>query len=221
MEIALVQRGETLIITGVDGVLSAGNQVRTDRVMILLHRRGRQLPRVLLLVRKQLLKVGNVVLIDALVAFVRRGQIRFRILQLLFPIGNQRVIMVVRNAVRVLRAEYDLIPLVQAVRIEIAGEVEAQLLYEAHAAATDDEVACKVFSDIADEEKEHMGELLALLQYLDSEEADHMAEGVGEVEGMMKELGIDPSVASDLMGSVIRNDEGTEKELDAGRNSKE
>ena len=108
--------------------------------------------------------------------------------------------------------------LVQAVRIEIAGEVEAQLLYEAHAAATDDEVACKVFSD---EEKEHMGELLALLQYLDSEEADHMAEGVGEVEGMMKELGIDPSVASDLMGSVIRNDEGTEKELDAGRNSKE
>ena len=107
--------------------------------------------------------------------------------------------------------------LVQAVRIE----VEAQLLYEAHAAATDDEVARKVFSDIADEEKEHMGELLALLQYLDSEEADHMAEGVGEVEGMMKELGIDPSVASDLMGSVIRNDEGTEKELDAGRNSKE
>ena len=99
MEIALVQRGETIIITGVDGVLSAGNQVRTDLVMILLHRRGRQLPRVLLLMRKQFLKVGNVVLIDALVAFVRRGQIRFRILQLLFPIGNQRVIIVVRNAV--------------------------------------------------------------------------------------------------------------------------
>ncbi len=110
--------------------------------------------------------------------------------------------------------------LVQAVRIEIAGEVEAQLLYEAHAAATDDEVVTKVFSDIADEEKEHMGELLALLQYLDSEEADHMAEGVGEVEGMMKELGVD-GVASDLMGSVIRNDEGTEKELDAGRNGDE
>ena len=77
--------------------------------------------------------------------------------------------------------------LVQAVRIEITGELEAQLLYEAHAAATDDEVARKVFLDIADEEKEHMGELLALLQYLDPEEADHMAEGVGEVEGMMEE----------------------------------
>ena len=111
--------------------------------------------------------------------------------------------------------------LVQAVRIEITGELEAQLLYEAHAAATDDEVARKVFLDIADEEKEHMGELLALLQYLDPEEADHMAEGVGEVEGMMEELGMDPHVASDLIGSVIRNDEGTEKELDAGRSSKE
>ena len=39
-----------------------------------------------------------------------------------------------------------------------------------------------------------------------------MAEGVGEVEGMMEELGMDPHVASDLIGSVIRNDEGTEKE---------
>ena len=82
-------------------------------------------------------------------------------------------------------------------------------------------MARKVFLDIADEEKEHMGELLALLQYLDPEEADHMAEGVGEVEGMMEELGMDPHVASDLIGSVIRNDEGTEKELDAGRSSKE
>ena len=33
---------------------------------------------------------------------------------------------------------------------------------------------------------------------------------------------MDPHVASDLIGSVIRNDEGTEKEeLDAGRSSKE
>lgn len=110
--------------------------------------------------------------------------------------------------------------LVQAVRIEIAGELEAQLLYEAHASATDDEVARKVFLDIADEEKEHMGELLALLQYLDPAEAGHMAEGVGEVEGMMEELGVDPKAAAGLMGSVIRNDEGTEEELESGRDGK-
>ena len=73
MAIALVQRGEAVVIAGVDGVLSAGDQVRTDLVVELLHRRGRQLPRILLLVRKQILKVGNVVLIDALVALVRRG----------------------------------------------------------------------------------------------------------------------------------------------------
>ena len=110
--------------------------------------------------------------------------------------------------------------LVQAVRVELTGELEAQMLYEAHAAATDDEVARKVFLDIADEEKEHMGELLALLQYLDPAEAGHLAEGVGEVEGMMAELGIDKSVADDLMGSSIRNDTGTQEELESGRNSK-
>ena len=106
--------------------------------------------------------------------------------------------------------------LVQAVRVELTGELEAQMLYEAHAVATDDEVARKVFLDIADEEKEHMGELLALLQYLDPAEAGHLAEGVG----MMAELGIDKSVADDLMGSSIRNDTGTQEELESGRSSK-
>ncbi len=107
--------------------------------------------------------------------------------------------------------------LVQAVRIEIAGELEAQLLYESHAAATDDEVAREVFQDIANEEKEHMGELLALLQYLDPAEADHMAEGVGEVEGMMEDLGIDPAAAQGVMGSVIRDDDGTGQGRESGR----
>lgn len=93
--------------------------------------------------------------------------------------------------------------LVQAVRIEITGELEAQMLYEAHAAATDDEVARKVFLDIANEEKEHMGELLTLLQYLDPEEVDHLSEGVGEVEDMMKELGIEPQAGSQLKEGVI------------------
>ena len=41
-------------------------------------------------------------------------------------------------------------------------------------------------------------------QYLDPAEAGHLAEGVGEVEGMMAELGIDKSVADDLMGDVYK-----------------
>lgn len=91
--------------------------------------------------------------------------------------------------------------LVQAVRVEITGELEAQLLYEAHAAATDDEVARTVFRDIANEEKEHMGELLALLQHLDPGESGYMAEGVGEVAEMMEDLGVDPSSIRGLVGT--------------------
>lgn len=110
--------------------------------------------------------------------------------------------------------------LIQAVRIELTAELEAQFLYESHAASTDDEIARKVFLDIADEEKEHMGELLALLQYLDPNDAHHFAEGVGEVEGMMHEMGIDTHQVDALMGTVIRNDSESAKELEAGKKSK-
>jgi rubrerythrin len=43
--------------------------------------------------------------------------------------------------------------LVQALRVDIAGELEAIIVYEAHIAATTDERAKKVLSHIADEEK--------------------------------------------------------------------
>ncbi len=45
--------------------------------------------------------------------------------------------------------------LIQAIRIDIASELEAMFLYEAHAMATDDELVKKVLKDIRDEEKEH------------------------------------------------------------------
>lgn len=56
--------------------------------------------------------------------------------------------------------------LIQAVRLDIAGELEAIYLYDAHVQATDDEVAKMVISDIRDEEKAHVGELMTLLRYL-------------------------------------------------------
>lgn len=80
--------------------------------------------------------------------------------------------------------------LAQAIRIDLGGELEAIMLYEAHAEATDDEVAAKVLRDIADEEKEHMGELLALLQYLDGEEGALYVSGMQEVQEMMEDLGV-------------------------------
>jgi len=90
-------------------------------------------------------------------------------------------------------SRYDLI---QAVRTDIVGELEAIFLYDAHANATDDPVVKAVLADIRDEEKAHIGELYALLKYLDPKEAEHLASGEGEVREMMEELGLSPESGS-------------------------
>lgn len=92
--------------------------------------------------------------------------------------------------------------LVQALRIDIAGELEAIFLYDAHVLATDDPVAKKVLADIRDEEIEHVGELTALMRYLDPSVTELMLEGEGEVKTMMQELGINPQQIADVSGSV-------------------
>lgn len=90
-------------------------------------------------------------------------------------------------------SKYDLI---QAIRTDIVGELEAIFLYDAHANASDDPVVKAVLSDIRDEERAHCGELYALLKYLDPTEADHLASGEGEVAEMMEQLGLKPGSAS-------------------------
>ncbi len=79
--------------------------------------------------------------------------------------------------------------LIQAIRLDIAGELEAIYLYDAHVQATDNEMAKKVIADIRDEEKAHMGELMALLRALDPKEADLFASGEAEVREMLAGLG--------------------------------
>lgn len=86
--------------------------------------------------------------------------------------------------------------LVQAVRLDIAGELEAIYLYDAHAQATDDAFARKVLEDIRDEEKAHIGELMTLLRHLDPAEAEHFASGEAEVREMMEEEGMTPATAT-------------------------
>ncbi|MDD4320310.1 MAG: demethoxyubiquinone hydroxylase family protein [Acidaminococcaceae bacterium] len=78
--------------------------------------------------------------------------------------------------------------LIQAVRLDIAGELEAIYLYDAHVQATDDEIAKKVISDIRDEEKSHVGELMTLLRILDPHEAELFMAGEKEVQEMLTEL---------------------------------
>lgn len=80
--------------------------------------------------------------------------------------------------------------LIQAIRLDIAGELEAIFIYDSHAQATDDELAKKVLADIRDEEKAHVGELLTLLKHLDPTLAKNLRSGESEVAKMMTQLGI-------------------------------
>jgi rubrerythrin len=76
--------------------------------------------------------------------------------------------------------------LTQAIRLDIASELEAIFIYDAHIQATDDQLAKKVLADIRDEEKVHVGELLALLKQLDSTLAAKLTSGESEVAKMME-----------------------------------
>lgn len=100
--------------------------------------------------------------------------------------------------------------LIQAIRLDIAGELEAIYLYDAHVQATDIEVAKKVIADIRDEEKAHVGELMTLLRVLDPKEAEFFLSGENEVKEMLENLGFTkPSVEETLetvhatVGSLI------------------
>ena len=78
--------------------------------------------------------------------------------------------------------------LAQAIRIDIAGELEAIFLYDSHADSTDNPVAKAVLEDIRDEEKVHFGELVTLLRYLDPKEAELFENGAKEVKEVIEEL---------------------------------
>jgi len=105
--------------------------------------------------------------------------------------------------------------LIQAVRLDIAGELEAIYLYDAHVQATDSEIAKKVLSDIRDEEKAHIGELMTLLRTLDPQEVELFAGGEAEVREMLGELewakssGVPSVDASNLetVGSLLKKQE--------------
>jgi rubrerythrin len=76
--------------------------------------------------------------------------------------------------------------LIQAIRLNIAGELEAIYIYDAHVQATDEPLARRVIADIRDEEKAHVGELMTLLRVLDPQEAARFADGETEVKEMLE-----------------------------------
>jgi len=79
--------------------------------------------------------------------------------------------------------------LTRAIRIDIAGELEAIHLYQAHAQSTDNELVREVLLDIANEERVHTGELQRLLELLLADEAQLRAQGAAEVDATVAKLG--------------------------------
>ena len=79
--------------------------------------------------------------------------------------------------------------LVRAIRQNIAAEHEAAHLYLAHSDATDVKLAKAVLTEIADEERVHIGEFMELLRRLAPEEAQFLEEGRVEVSTMAKKVG--------------------------------
>lgn len=65
----------------------------------------------------------------------------------------------------------------QAVRVNIADEMEAIISYQSHMLATSDQRVIKVFSQIADEERQHVGELQQLLFMLSARDAEKIEKG--------------------------------------------
>jgi rubrerythrin len=77
--------------------------------------------------------------------------------------------------------------LVRALRLDLAAEQEAIHQYMAQAEAADNELARKVLEDIANEERQHAGEFLRLLQILTGDEDKWLADGAAEVNTMVAE----------------------------------
>jgi uncharacterized protein len=75
--------------------------------------------------------------------------------------------------------------LIQAIRLDIANELEAIFIYDAHVQASYDVMVQKVIGDIRDEEKAHVGELMTLLRALDPKEWELFASGEAEAKKMM------------------------------------
>jgi uncharacterized protein len=72
--------------------------------------------------------------------------------------------------------------LAQALRVDIAGELEAIIGYEAHAMSTNDERVKKVLLHIADEERQHVGELQQMLYILCPKEEEQAKKGIQAIQ---------------------------------------
>lgn len=71
--------------------------------------------------------------------------------------------------------------IMEALRLSIIAELDAVNLYLQLARSIDDEKVRRVFEDIANEEKTHIGEFLAVLESLDPQQVEELKRGAEEV----------------------------------------
>ena len=75
--------------------------------------------------------------------------------------------------------------LIRAIRFSIASEFEAIQLYEQLRDSIDDEKSKKLLTEIAGDEKEHVGNFLRLLKILSPDEEDYYKDGWEEASEVM------------------------------------
>ncbi|MGN0960567.1 MAG: ubiquinone biosynthesis protein COQ7 [Christensenellales bacterium] len=69
---------------------------------------------------------------------------------------------------------------VQKVRQDLIGEIQAIIEYDMHIHSTENMVARETWENIKSEELTHVGELLALLNYLDPSQMKFVQDGISE-----------------------------------------
>ncbi len=74
-----------------------------------------------------------------------------------------------------------------ALRLALIAEIDAIMLYSQLARAIENQVVSKVFREVAEEEKEHMGEFFYLLKKCDNTLEEMMEKGFKEVKELEEE----------------------------------
>lgn len=75
---------------------------------------------------------------------------------------------------------------VQKARADLVGEIQAIIEYDAHVNSSSDKLAKETWINIKNEELVHVGELLALLNYLDPSQKQYVDEGIKEFMERLK-----------------------------------
>ena len=68
----------------------------------------------------------------------------------------------------------------QKARQDLIGEIQAVIEYDNHIHTTNNRLADETWTDIKNEELVHVGELLALIDYLDSSQRKYVQKGIME-----------------------------------------